>query len=242
MMKMTYADQGIKNIIFDLDGTLVHHQQHLAMMIEAFLSEKGYPLTRQQAIAAGQWSHKFWGEYMDIIPDPENVWDDGAVFWRHYVQRYYQILDAPEGSLDELLDDLAVCIDVRPRDDIMMLPQTVEVLSALKAQGFRMGILSNRESLLAPVIEALALSDFIEHAASAGELGASKPEPEAFYLFLEVFGGKPEESLYVGDNYFLDVEGALNAGLKPVLLDRFGWYEEVECPIIAELSALLDLV
>ncbi len=241
-MSKTYADQGIKNILFDLDGTLVHRQLHLAIFIEEYLSEKGYPLTAQQAIAAGQWSHKFWGEFTDIIPDPENAWDNGALFWRHYVQRYYQILEAPEGSLDALLDDLAVRIDSRPRSDVRLLPHTVEVLAALKAGGFRMGVLSNRDSLIAPVIDELALSDFIELAFSAGELGAYKPQAVIFHRFLEKFEGKPEETLYVGDNYWLDVHGALNAGLKPVLLDIYGWYDNVECPIIDDLSALPHLL
>ena len=241
-MSKAYADQGIKNILFDLDGTLVHRQLHLAIFIEEYLSEKGYPLTAQQSIAAGQWSHQFWGEFMDIIPDPENAWDDGAAFWRHYVQRYYHILGAPEGSLDTLLDELASCIAGRPRSDVRLLPHTVEVLSTLRAGGFRMGVLSNRDSDIRPVIDALALSDFIELAFSAGELGAYKPQAVIFHRFLEKFKGKPEETLYVGDNYWLDVHGALNAGLKPVLLDIYGWYDNIECPVIDDLSALPDLL
>lgn len=45
-----------------------------------------------------------------------------------------------------------------------------------------------------------------------------KPNAEAYYEAIGKF--LPEECLMIGDNYKLDVEGALNAGLKVIHLSK----------------------
>jgi FMN phosphatase YigB (HAD superfamily) len=45
--------------------------------------------------------------------------------------------------------------------------------------------------------------------------------------------GSPEQTLYIGDNYFADVVGARRAGLRPVLYDPKGLFHEPGCPVIA---------
>ncbi len=49
---------------------------------------------------------------------------------------------------------------------------------------------------------------------------AYKPHRELFLKALEVSGCRPEEALHIGDSLSSDVEGALSAGIRPVLLNR----------------------
>ena len=52
------------------------------------------------------------------------------------------------------------------------------------------------------------------------EEGVEKPEPMIFKIALDRLGADPAETLHVGDSPLDDVQGARNAGLKAILLDR----------------------
>ena len=55
----------------------------------------------------------------------------------------------------------------------------------------------------------------------SGEVGVTKPNPDIFKPALEQTGVNPDRVLYVGDT-MKDVNGALAAGLTPVLIKRDG--------------------
>jgi len=58
---------------------------------------------------------------------------------------------------------------------------------------------------------------------------------------------RPEQTMYVGDNYFADVIGARNAGLQPVLIDPEGVFDQHaeclgDCHVIRSMPELLGLL
>lgn len=55
---------------------------------------------------------------------------------------------------------------------------------------------------------------------SADMVRAYKPHKEIFDKALEVSGCKPEEVVHIGDSYMSDVQGALAAGIQPILVSR----------------------
>jgi FMN phosphatase YigB (HAD superfamily) len=55
-------------------------------------------------------------------------------------------------------------------------------------------------------------------------------------------GIQPQESLYVGDNYYADIVGAAQAGLHPVLLDPDRLFPDVDCPVVDSLSGIQALL
>ncbi|WP_010094260.1 HAD family hydrolase [Burkholderia ubonensis] len=63
-------------------------------------------------------------------------------------------------------------------------------------------------------------SEFFRDTFSAGTLGAAKPEPEIFHAAANAVNVHPAELLHVGDDFHLDVLGALNAGLQAAWLVR----------------------
>lgn len=74
----------------------------------------------------------------------------------------------------------------------------------------------------------------------SGEVGIIKPKKEIFELACKKIGEEPSNCVMIGDNYKLDIEGAKNAGLKTVWVNRKN--EESECKNqIKELKELLDL-
>ncbi|KIP17438.1 HAD hydrolase, IA, variant 1 family protein [Burkholderia sp. MSHR3999] len=63
-------------------------------------------------------------------------------------------------------------------------------------------------------------SEFFRGTFSAGALGTAKPEPGIFLAAARAASVHPAELLHVGDDFHLDVLGALNAGLQAAWLVR----------------------
>ncbi len=228
----------VKNIIFDLDGTLVHRVPHRAVYIQGFLADRGIQMTKPQEIEAGHWSHQFWENPTNYEPDENDPVNPWFHFWLGYLERYYEILNLGWETLEPLFNELALRLDEDQRDETLG-DDVEDVLSLLQNKGFRLGVLSNRYRPVRPVIDQFGLSAFFEAVFSAGELDSEKPEREIFIRYLDIFNGKPSETLYVGDNYWLDGIGAQNAGLHPLLIDLYGWFESFEIPIITRFKDLI---
>jgi putative hydrolase of the HAD superfamily len=101
---------------------------------------------------------------------------------------------------------------------IKPFPHVAETLSSLKAQGLRLGLLSDfppRRKL-----ELMGLDGFFDAVFSTEELGALKPNPEPFKKLAAAMGLSPGEILYVGNSPRYDIAGAKKAGMKTALLRR----------------------
>ena len=87
----------------------------------------------------------------------------------------------------------------------------------------------------------MGLDSFFDYSHSAGELGETKPNKEIFQKHLSIIDAEPSETIYVGDNYWLDVLGAESAGIDAILFDRFSWFDQVDCTRITKISDLISM-
>ena len=123
-----------------------------------------------------------------------------------------------------------------------LFPETVRTLTALKARGTELGIISNFDSRLFPVMRGLGIADLFDTVTISSLSQAAKPAPRIFHLALEKHAVDPQEALHVGDSQRDDVEGGKNAGLHTVLLDRESKQQAVGVPSIRTLDELLPLL
>ena len=113
----------------------------------------------------------------------------------------------------------------------------------LKDHGLKLGLISNVEHDINPIMEQLGLPQWLDIVVTSQETGFNKPHPEIFKAALKQAGVKPAEAIYVGDQYQVDVVGARGAGLKGVLIDRLDYNKEVtDCPKIKSLTELSGLL
>ena len=112
-------------------------------------------------------------------------------------------------------------------------------LQALQEQGLQLGVISNWDERLHPLLERLGLSPYFRLIQASGDLGRHKPDPVIFHTVLNKLGAAPEECLHVGDSWREDVEGAQGAGMSGVLIDRSG--RKPAGSAIASLLELADL-
>ena len=70
--------------------------------------------------------------------------------------------------------------------------------------------------------------------------GAYKPDTRIFKKALEVSGCLPEEVIHIGDSLRSDALGAQKAGIKPLLLDRYGKYGPCVFEKVSSLTEALE--
>jgi FMN phosphatase YigB (HAD superfamily) len=73
------------------------------------------------------------------------------------------------------------------------------------------------------------------------EVGWRKPHPEPFLRTLRKLAIQPSEAVFVGDDPRWDVEGAVRAGIRPILVSGDP-VERDSCTKIERLSLLLNSV
>ncbi|OQR63620.1 hydrolase [Streptomyces maremycinicus] len=126
-----------------------------------------------------------------------------------------------------------------------LFPDVLPVLDVLAAS-HRHAVLSNSSIHVQDhKLRVLGVHDRFEVILCAAELGVSKPEPGAFLAACEALSLAPHQVAYVGDHPEIDGQGAAEAGLLSVWIDRCGT-ATVELPSgrhrivsLAELPAIL---
>ena len=114
-------------------------------------------------------------------------------------------------------------------------------LGVLKSRGLVMGLISNIDQDIKPICSELGLDAYIAQVVTSKDVTSEKPHSPIFLAALNGAGVKAAESVYVGDQYSCDVVGARAVGMKPVLIDRYDLFPEVnDCARIRSLAEIVD--
>jgi len=229
----------LRAVLFDLDGTLRHNEPEGYATFTGFLEELGYPLTTERRAHGERWTHYYWSIAPELKEDIETFGADTPEFWKRYSERQILALElggdasALAAQINRMFTDRYhpvnhVPADVRP------------TLSRVRAAGYTVGLVSNRTGALDDLVAELGLAGLFDFTLSAGQAGAWKPAPEIFQKAVALANCAPAEAVYVGDNYYADIEGARGAGLHPVLYDPRGLFPEPGCPVIHTIDELLQ--
>lgn len=123
------------------------------------------------------------------------------------------------------------------------IPENVlPTLSKLRELGLRLVVLSNSNGTLRRAFNRLGLAGSIDLLFDSHEEGVAKPDAEFFHRALHASKSSAETTVHVGDFYHIDVIGARNAGIRPILLDAAGLYEHCDCDRVRSLSELPDIL
>lgn len=125
-------------------------------------------------------------------------------------------------------------------DAMQPYTETVPVLEALRAAGYRLAIVSNWSWNLRRRVRQVGLEDYFEVIMASAYAGCNKPHPSIFQQTLAQMGLSAERVVHVGDRYEADVAGARAAGVQALWLERTRDAVEADCPIIRDLWGVLD--
>jgi putative hydrolase of the HAD superfamily len=99
-------------------------------------------------------------------------------------------------------------------------------------------VVSNADGRAAAVLRAAGLADGVDAIVDSHLEGVEKPDAEIFRRALTRIDAPAARSVFVGDIVSIDVVGARNAGLRPILIDTAAAYPDVAIERIERLADL----
>lgn len=100
-------------------------------------------------------------------------------------------------------------------------------IQSLKQMGMVLGIISNITKDWTKIFGELGLDSQLDFIVTSVDVPPGKPHPAIFLKALEQAHISASQAVHVGDQYHIDVVGARNAGIRPLLLDRDDFYNEI---------------
>ncbi|HMD33391.1 MAG TPA: HAD family hydrolase [Vicinamibacterales bacterium] len=163
-----------------------------------------------------------------------------VAYTRHIIEQMGGTGAGVDAAARDIYREWAACQHFELYDDV------ADVLRALTEAGLRIGLISNTQRCLTSFQSHFELSGLISATVSSFEHGFMKPHPSIFAAALERIDAAPRDAIMVGDSLRQDVEGALSAGMRAVLLDRTGATPvravTLGVPVIRSLRELPSLV
>ena len=110
----------------------------------------------------------------------------------------------------------------RSGDHAPLRPGAIETLTALRARGLSLGIISNTIQPARHMDDGLVLrglAGYFPVRIYSSTARVAKPHPQIFRAALDAIGVAPEGAAYVGDRLRADVAGAQAVGMKGILIE-----------------------
>ncbi len=236
------SPNGIRAVLFDLDGTLRHNRPSANRTFFEFAAQCGLPDGRERRRRALRWAHYYWANSAEMRADLDSFDGDEQGFWGRYAFKQLLASGCPADLADACAPEVhrKMADEYQPED---WIPEEVpRTISHLKATGFTIGVVSNRDDPLEHYLDEIELQPFLDFSLAAGQINSYKPDPAIFQHALRQAGTRPDQTLYVGDNYYADIIGADRVGIRPVLLDPERIFPEATCPVIQSIEEVLGML
>ena len=228
----------IKAVFFDWFNTLAQYEPPREQLQSQALQEFGINASPRELERGLLTADRAYFEESARSPIRERSAEEQLIFYIQYQKTV--LAEAGVNASDELLVKLMNKLQQLYRGlTFTLFSDVLLTLKALKEQGFTLGLLTNLPSGVDTICENLGVQPYLDFIVTSAEAGAEKPNPAIFRLALERAGISAQEAVHVGDQYRLDVVGARELGINPILIDRFDFYPDVnDCPRIRNLSEL----
>jgi len=224
----------IRGVFFDAGNTILFPDYYIyrdiceALGVEVSIDD----IMRAEAAARGAFDRSV----------AESPGKEVHAFWPVYYTPFYEIL----GVLDDAIPDAVEMTRVANDTGLGIWRQPVDglddTLDDLAALDLSVGIISNSDGRLEWRLDEIGILDRFDFVIDSAIVGMSKPDRRIFQEALDRSSLEPEEAVYVGDYYEVDVRGARAAGMLPVLFDPVGAYRDADCEVITRLRGVVDVV
>lgn len=191
----------MKTVIFDLDGTLADTSGDLIAAANACFRDMGH------------------AELLDETADALVGFHGG----RAMLKLGYTRLGVPfdETDIDREYPKLIQHYTENIHVKTVLYPGVLETIDVLRADGYRLGICTNKPHQQTEVLlDSLGVTELFDAMIAADTLAERKPHPLPYRTCVERAGGAVEHSILIGDT-ITDVNTARAVGV-PIVLVAFG--------------------
>ena len=187
-----------RDLIFDLDGTLIDSAPDLAHALNRLLAEFGRPP-------------------LDLATVRRMVGDGAPELVRRALTAGGAVVDPT--AMPELFERYRGFYLATATLSTRAYPGVKETLAALRAAGYRMVVCTNKfQKPTMKILDFLDLTGFFDGVAGGDVVPARKPDPRHLLAALALVGGGPDQAVMIGDG-INDVSAAKAAGIPTLLLD-----------------------
>ncbi|MFD6155070.1 HAD family hydrolase [Nocardia sp. NPDC060256] len=138
----------------------------------------------------------------------------GNTSYERHKETFHSVFS--DAGLDTRLAEALFAVDSDPKHN-KFAADAADTLTALRANGCQIGVLSNIHFDIRPEFAEAGLLASIDTFVLSGERGIQKPDPAIFELMLEELGTAAEHTLMVGDRFTRD-GAAATVGMPTLLI------------------------
>jgi len=228
----------IKAVFFDFYNTLVDYDPPREETQSRLLGELGIEISPEELLRPIMVADDFLSKEHSRLslgkrPKEETI----ALYGRYHGM---VLKEAGLEASPQLIGDILkrwMSIDLK----MALYDDAAPALDKLKEQGLTLGLISNVDRDISSVYDELGLGNWLGVTVTSQDVGFNKPRPEIFQAALKQAEVKPSEAIYVGDQYQIDVVGANGVGMRGILIDRNGFFEEItDSPRIRRLTEITE--
>jgi putative hydrolase of the HAD superfamily len=197
----------IQAVTFDVGGTLIEPWPSVGHVYADVAARHGWP-----RISAEMLNRNFRSAWRAL----ENFNHTPAEWSALVDAAFANLIDTPPSRIffDDVYNRFSEAGAWRVFDDVL------PALGALAARGLKLGVISNWDDRLLPLLDRLGLRRHFEAITISCDVGAPKPDPAIFARAAADLCLPPVAILHVGDSEEADELGAQRAGFHAVRLRR----------------------
>jgi len=205
------ATASAKAVFFDVDFTLIYPGPTFrGEGYQAFCARYGIDVDTSrfaEAVASA-------APLLDTDDDTPYHDDIYVAYTRHIIEQMGGCGPGIDDCAREIYAEWAAC------HHFELYAEVPDVLRRLAAARIRIGLISNSHRCLESFQSHFDLQGLISATVSSSEHGLMKPHPSIFAAALRLVDVEPADAVMVGDSVRQDVDGAVRAGMRAILVHR----------------------
>jgi putative hydrolase of the HAD superfamily len=206
----------IRNILFDLGGTLMHARGDWTPIFEQ--SDRALTNTLREyhiELEAKIFRARLHEYYAQRDKDFQET---SYHFVLHELLKELGYADVDESIVRAALDAMFVIT----QSNWQLEDDTLETIQQLKSKNYKLGIFSNAgdDKDVQTLVENFGIRPYFDFVLTSASCYYRKPHARAFEIALARWNIPPEEAAMVGDSLQADIFGAKNLGMQAIWISR----------------------
>jgi putative hydrolase of the HAD superfamily len=230
----------IKAVFFDFYNTLATYHPPREELYVSICRELGIKVEAKALFSSLAAADIFYRNENSRSPIDKKTPEEKINF---YIEYATMIL---KGAGVKISRDAALQILTKIREqkwEFKTYEDTLPTLKELENRGLTLGLISNVVQDMESTYTELGLQPYLDFKVTSAEVGCDKPRPEIFQAALKKAQVKPDEVIYIGDQYDIDIVGARGVGMKALLIDRNDYFPDItDCPRIHSLTEVEEYI
>lgn len=238
----------IRLVTFDLYDTLIELHPERWERLHAALNKLGIasrlPALRTADVAA----EDFYTEENTIQPIRDRPAAEREAFRLAHLRRWLDAAGVPydAAALNEIRRSYIAefetpAVKATVSSGYRVFEDVISTMRILRAAGVKTAVISNADSDVTELCAHFVFAPEMDLIVTSALVGWEKPDVRTFRAALDPLGVEPNAALHIGDQPRSDVVGALAAGMRAALIDRYARHEQSnhEVPVFEDFAALL---